>query len=135
MNLLLTTHLPHIDDVRSIERDYQTNPLLKSDVEWYRMLFSIRGIKEYYAQKVQAMLSPKKENIETEEHQHIEETDDEWITYNEMLKRFDFNGKTMVKDANWRKKHDFYPCKQDGKVCALRINVPLLKRWLNGEKK
>lgn len=152
LELRVNISLPNRGDVDAIERDYQTNPLLKRDVEWYRILFSIRGIKEYYAQKVQEILNPNTESVgievhpsiekqeqhphieETVENPRIEETPNEWMTYEEMLERYDFKGKTMVKDAKWRANHKFYPCKQDGKGCALRISSTLLDKWLNGEK-
>ena len=135
LDLLLTIHLPHADDVNSILRDYQTNPLLKHDVEWYKMLFSIRGIKEYYAQKVLEMLNLKVETAETIEQPRIEETEDEWISYADLIKRYNFPGVTRVKDAKWRKKHNFYPCHQDGAGCALRISVTEIEQWLKEREK
>lgn len=152
LELRLNISLPNRGDVDAIERDYQTNPLLKRDVEWYRMLFSIRGIKEYYAQKIQEMLNPNIEKVEVEAHPcieeqeqnhiieeiaekpRVEESSKEWMTYEEMLEQYEFTGKTMVKDAKWREKHGFYPCKQDGKGYALRISRTLLNKWLNREK-
>ena len=152
LELRLNISLPNRGDVDAIESDCNNNPALRLDVEWYRMLLYIRGIKEYYAQKILEILKPNTESAEIEVHpsiekqeQHphieetvenprIEETPNEWMTYEEMLERYDFNGKTMVKDAKWRAKHKFYPCKQDGKGCALRISSTLLDKWLNGEK-
>ena len=60
-------------------------------------------------------------------------TVEEWISYPEMLKRYNFRGMKSVKDAQWRKKHNFYPCKQDGKGCAMRISASKLDKWLRGE--
>ena len=135
-DMLLNINLPNNDDVKAIKIDYQSNPGLKSDVDWYTMLFEIRGIKEYYKDKVLAMLEPApySDNIDKTGQTPIEEDSEEWITYDKLVANYHFSGVTQVKDATWRKKHDFYPCKQDGKGCALRISVTLLKRWLNGEK-
>ena len=58
---------------------------------------------------------------------------DEWIDYPELIKRYNIRGLKSVKDAQWRKKHNFYPCKQDGKGCAMRISVSKLDKWLRGE--
>ena len=133
--MLLNINLPNLIDVEAIKRDYQNNPGLKPDVEWYTMLFAIRGIKEYYKNKVLAMLkpAPHSSNIDETEQTHTEDAE-EWITYDKLVANYHFKGVTSVKDAKWRKKHDFYPCKQDGKGCALRISVSLLKKWLNRGK-
>ena len=135
-DMLLNINLPSSDDVESIKRDYQNNSGLKPDVEWYTMLFAIRGIKEYYKDMVWAMLepAPHSNNIDKTEKTPIEEDAKEWISYEELVANYDFKGVTSVKDVTWRKKHNFFPCKQDGKGYALRINVTLLKKWLNGEK-
>lgn len=152
LELRLNISLPNRGDVDAIESDYSHNPVLKRDVEWYRMLLYVRGIKEYYAQKILEILNPNTESVgievhpcieKQEKHPHIEEvvenpsieeTPNEWMTYEEMLEEYNFTGKTMVKDAKWRENHKFYPCKQDGKGYALRISRTLLNKWLNGEK-
>ena len=136
LDMLLNIHLPSTEDVEGIKRDYLTNPLLKQDVEWYTTLYNIRGIKEYYRDKIIELLQTdiiSSNEIKISEQTPIEDAR-EWITYKELIRDYHFKGVTRVKDAEWRKKHNFYPCKQDGKRCALRINVTLLKKWLNGEK-
>ena len=65
---------------------------------------------------------------------HQPEQLDEWLTYQQMLQEYDFPGIKSVQRANWREKHNFYPCKTDGKGCQLRINRRLLENWLMGER-
>ncbi len=58
---------------------------------------------------------------------------DEWITYQQMVKEYNFPGIKSVQRADWRIRHNFYPSKSDGKGCQLRINRRLLENWLAGE--
>lgn len=137
LDMFLDAYLPSAEDVEGIKRDYQTNTLLKKDVEWYTTLYNIKGVKEYYRDKVLDMLRPSiisPNEAERTELTPITEDTEEWINYQDLIKRYKFPGVTRVKDPEWRKKHDFFPCKQDGKNCAIRISVTLLEKWMNGEK-
>lgn len=134
--MLLDGYLPSAEDVEGIKRECLTNSLLKKDVEWYTTLYNIRGIKMYYRDKVMDMLKPiiiSSDETERTEQTPIEDAND-WITYEELVQNFHFVGVKNANDAAWRKKHNFFPCKQDGKGCTLRISVSALQRWLNGEK-
>lgn len=137
LEMLLDIHLPTSEALDSLNRDYQISPHLKRDVEWYTMLFNIRGIKEYYYRKVIEMLNvtPMSDKFEQLEKTPQLNVTDEWITYTELIQKYNFKGVTMVKDRQWRKKHNFFPAKQEGKGCALRISVTELQRWLNGDRK
>lgn len=136
LDMLLNIHLPSTEDVEGIKRDYLTNPLLKQDVEWYTTLYNIRGIKEYYRDKIMELLQPdiiSSNEIKISEQTPIEDAD-EWISYEKLVAEYHFNGVKSVNDAEWRKKHNFFPCVQESKGYALRISRTRLKRWLNGEK-
>lgn len=63
----------------------------------------------------------------------IENESDDWLTYDEVIKKYSFKGKTCIKDRRWRERHNFYPCKQDAKGSAIRISRILLEKWLRDE--
>lgn len=127
-------------DIEMITHDIDTNTDLKKDAAWYYTLYNIKGIKLYYYDKIMKMIEelfpeiPSAPEVivmsDTQSNHNAE-----WITYDELIKQYSFKGVKSVKDAQWRKKHNFYPCKQEGKGCALRINVTELEKWLMGNKK
>ena len=127
-------------DIEMIVHDSETNPNLKKDAEWYNTLHQIKGIKLYYYEKTIKMIEelfpeiPSAPEVivmsDTQSNHNAE-----WITYHELIKQYSFKGVKSVKDAKWRKNHNFYPCKQEGKGCALRINVTELEKWLMGNEK
>lgn len=126
-------------DIEMIVHDSETNPNLKKDAEWYNTLHQIKGIKLYYYEKTIKMIEELFPGISVPEVVVTPGTrsnhNEEWITYEELIQQYSFKGVKSVKDAKWRKKHNFYPCKQEGKGCALRINVTELEKWLMGNKK
>ncbi len=92
----------------------------------------IAQLKISYAQKILSLISGETQHEVQSVNVMPEE---EWINYEQLKERYHFKGASSVNDAAWRKKHNFYPAKQDGKGCALRISVSELTRWLQGEKK
>jgi len=126
-------------DIEMITHDIDTNTDLKKDATWYYTLYNIKGIKLYYYDKIMKMIEELFPGISVPEVVVTPGTrsnhNEEWITYEELILRYSFKGVKSVKDAKWRKKHNFYPCKQEGKGCALRINVTELEKWLMGNKK
>lgn len=127
-------------DIEMITHDIDTNTDLKKDAAWYYTLYNIKGIKLYYYDKIMKMIEelfpeiPSAPEVivmsDTQSNHNAE-----WITYHELIKQYSFKGVKSVKDAKWRKNHNFYPCKQEGKGCALRINVTELEKWLMGNEK
>lgn len=136
----IDAYLPIDDtDIEMITRDSESNTTLKKDVEWYTTLYKIKGIKLYYYDKTIKMIEELFPGISVPEVVVTPDTQSkhngEWITYDELILQYSFKGVKSVKDAKWRKKHNFYPCKQEGKGCSLRISVSELEEWLNGNKK
>lgn len=77
------------------------------------------------------------------EDMSIEKNDDEnqyrekeWITYDELIVRYDFRGVKSAKDASWRKKNGFDKCvsQTGGKGSAVKYSVTRINEWLiNGK--
>ena len=58
--------------------------------------------------------------------------DKEWVTYEELIRMFDFRGVKSAKDAAWRKKNGFDKCvSQTGKGTAVKFVVSKVKEWLD----
>ena len=60
----------------------------------------------------------------------------EWITYDELIERYDFRGVKSAKDASWRKKNGFDKCvsQAGGKGSAVKYSVSKINEWLiNGK--
>lgn len=59
----------------------------------------------------------------------------EWVSYDELIKMFDFRGVKSAKDAMWRKKNGFDKCikQAGGKGCAVIYSVSKVREWLNNE--
>ena len=132
--VMLDAYLPmYQETVDSMKHDARNSPYLQEEADWYQMLFEIRSAKEFYYNKFLEIL-----NYEKQEKREIVTQEDnnslgEYITYKELIAKYNFKGVKSVKDKKWREKHDFYPCKQEGTGCALRISVSLLEEWLEGK--
>ena len=60
----------------------------------------------------------------------------EWITYDELIEKYDFRGVKSAKDASWRKKNGFDKCvsQTGGKGSAVKYSVTRINEWLiNGK--
>lgn len=77
------------------------------------------------------------------EDMSIEKNDDEnqyrekeWITYDELIVRYDFRGVKSAKDASWRKKNGFDKCvsQAGGKGSAVKYSVSKINEWLTNGK-
>ena len=129
--IALDAYLPISKEcIESMKKDAYRSPHLKFEADWYQTLYEIRNVKLYYYDKLMDLLALP---AYTQEQQETKE--EEYINYQELIDRYNFKGVKSVKDKSWRKKHNFYPCKQEGKGCAIRISVSLLEEWLRGNYK
>ena len=132
--VMLDAYLPmYLETVQNMQHDAMISPYLQEEADWYQTLYEIRNAKEFYYNKFLEIL-----NYEKQEKREIVTQEDnnslgEYITYKELIAKYNFKGVKSVKDKKWREKHNFYPCKQEETGCALRISVSLLEEWLEGK--
>ena len=132
---MLDAYLPMFaETVEDMRHDAEVDKNLKCEYDWYKMLFDIRNAKIYYYEELGKLLQPSTTSLISTSN-NKENLEEEYISHEELIARYTFKGVKSVKDAKWRQKHNFYPCKQDGKGCALRISVSLLEEWLKGNNK
>lgn len=81
-------------------------------------------------EQLEQYIAEEKRKLEMHGVRHQED----WMSYQQLLEEYSFPGVKSVQRADWRAKHNFYPCKIDGKGCKMRISRSLLERWLQGEK-
>lgn len=60
----------------------------------------------------------------------------EWVTYEELIKLYDFRGVKSAKDASWRKRNGFDKCvsQSGGKGSAVKYSVTKINEWLANGK-
>ena len=92
-------------------------------------------VKEDFVAALEEETDLKKMPLEKVDDE-IQYREKEWITYDELIERYDFRGVKSAKDASWRKKNGFDKCvsQAGGKGSAVKYSVSKINEWLiNGK--
>lgn len=140
---------PSIVAITAMENDFGVS---NRDTQLARFVNEMSMVQKFYLQKVAEFLHVK--NIDEAStileisgdivNSHIESnikgdtliSEKEWITYAELIQKYDFRGVKSVKDAKWRKKNGFNACvsQSGGKGSAVKYSITKINEWLANGK-
>lgn len=115
-------------------------------IEMARFVFDMAEQQKFYLQKVGEFLNvdelkkvqpiPSVAVDDDAEGNFIPVCEKEWITYEELVRMYDFRGVKSAKDASWRKKNGFDKCvsQSGGKGSAVKYSVSKINEWLTNGK-